>query len=455
MRFVVKKKSVFAIAASRGKLAAHTMRIRTSRFLSCAGAGVISLLGYVACESTAIPAQTEREDGGVGQAEREDARRIEGGDAHEGHPDHDASHPSLESLRNLDPLFRKHETASRGALSALGFAHPDFTEAADRPDNGPQPTEGQFRILCQWSHYGYNDPIVKPGKPGAAHLHMFWGNTNADALSVSNVPSNPANTHELAEHGGGTCQSFELNRSAYWMPALLDSATAPRNVVVPDEIVLYYKSKSRNVRPLPRGLQLLGGNVQPGGVPGTTFTADIYNIYYDLFWSCGASGAIRNAGSSIPTNCGPQDSINATIRFPQCIAVDASGQPVLSSADHVSHTKRINDQQECPASHPYRIAEISYLVYFPNGSDGAGAGVSQWRLSSDAPGFPGGSLHGDWLGGWNDEALKTWHDGCLNPVDRSADPRNCSQGQTGTARSFRRVSPLNDYTGPNFKLLPE
>jgi hypothetical protein len=373
-----------------------------------------------------------------------------------GPADHDASHPSLGSLRNLDPLFRKHESATRADISALGFAHPDFTEAAQDPDNGPQPTEGQFRILCQWSHYGYNDPIVKPGKPGAAHLHMFWGNTGADADSVSNVPSNPANVHELAERGGGTCQSFELNRSSYWMPALLDGSASPRNVVIPDEIVIYYKSKSRNVKPLPRGLQLLGGNVLPGGVPGATFTADMYGNYYDLFWSCGASGDIRNAGSSIPTNCRPGDSINATIRFPQCIAVDADNQPVLSSPDHLSHTLHIDDQQECPASHPFRIAEISYLVYFPNGSDGAGAGVSQWRLSSDmGTGVPGGSLHGDWFGGWNDEALKTWHEGCVNPVDRALDPRNCSQGQTGTPRSFRRVSPLNDYTGPNFMLLPE
>ena len=433
-------------------------KVSAPSLLVFCGAIGLSSATHLACgdlPATVEPSSSDAE-GGTGEA---GAATMDSGAEKEASPVHDsrdASHPSLDTLRNLDPLFRKHETATRSDLTALGVAHPDFTEPADRPDNGPQPTEGQFRILCQWSHFGYDDPIVKPGQPGAAHLHMFWGNTSTDADSVSNVPSNPANVHELAERGGGTCQSFELNRSSYWMPALLDGPAAPRNVVIPDEMVVYYKSKSRKVRPLPRGLQLLGGNVLPGGTPGGSFGPDVFGQYYELFWSCGASGDIRNQGSTIPTNCLPGDSINATIRLPQCIAVDAANQPVLSSPDHLSHALRINDQQECPASHPYRIAEISYLVYFPNGSDGAGAGVSKWRLSSDmSNGPPGGSLHGDWLGGWNDEALKTWHEGCLNPLDPTADPRNCSQGQTGTPRSFRRVSPLNDYTGPNFKLLPE
>ncbi len=100
-----------------------------------------------------------------------------------------SSRPSLESLRNFDPMFRKHETATRADLDALGFGHDDFTTPADRFDNGPSPTEGQFRIQCQWSHFGYDDPIVRPGSPGAAHLHMFWGNTNTNARSISRTPS--------------------------------------------------------------------------------------------------------------------------------------------------------------------------------------------------------------------------------------------------------------------------
>ena len=116
----------------------------------------------------------------------------------------------------------------------------------------------------------------------------------------------------------------------------------------------------------------------------------------------------------------------------------------------MSHTLTINENDDCPPSHPYRIPEISYLVYYPYGSDGKGAGLENWRLSSDAEGMPGVSLHGDWMGAWNDEALRTWHEGCVNPPDLSLEPRNCSQGQTGTARSFLRVSPLNDYPGPKF-----
>jgi len=89
-------------------------------------------------------------------------------------------------------------------------------------------------------------------------------------------------------------------------------------------------------------------------------------------------------------------------------------------------------------------------------TDGAGAGVDGWRLSSDS-GIPGGSLHGDWLGGWNEVAIEKWIDGCFDPGGEFSGPRNCSGGQTGrngTGRAFRRVSNLNDYTGENFLLDP-
>jgi len=112
----------------------------------------------------------------------------------------------------------------------------------------------------------------------------------------------------------------------------------------------------------------------------------------------------------------------------------------------------VPNNDRCPASHPYRVPQISYLLYFPNGSDGAGAGVSNWVLSSDH-GVAGGSLHGDWLGGWNDEAIQKWIDGCYDPNGSFSGSRNCSIGQTGrngSNRKFRRVSRLNDYVGPNF-----
>ena len=71
--------------------------------------------------------------------------------------------------------------------------------------------EGAFRFLCAPSHNAYDDPIVFPGQPGKSHLHTFFGNTLADGNS----------TYEsLRKTGDSTCNDM-LNRSAYWIPALM------------------------------------------------------------------------------------------------------------------------------------------------------------------------------------------------------------------------------------------
>ena len=394
-------------------------------------------------------------DGGdvAGDSGSSDAARSDSGTVDAAAPTTDGAmqpmRPSLESLRNTNPLFRRHQDDTSSALVALGFDHPDFTEPAPRLDNGASP-QGQFRLGCQWSHFAYDDPIVRPGAPGANHLHMFWGNTEADAFTVFNRPSNPDDPSDIIENGGSTCQAFELNRSAYWIPALLDNSTAPRNVVIPDVIILYYKShRPSEVHPLPPGVQLVAGNVGAGAVPGNSF-----DMSERLSWQCGVSGSVRTLGSRIPTDCRAGEYITAVIQFPQCLAVDGGGAPILTSPDFLSHTAQVPQNEACPASHPYRVPQISYLIYWPNGSDGNGAGVENWVLSSDR-GVPGGSLHGDWLGGWNDEAIETWVDGCFDPEGTGRGSRNCSLGQTGTSRQFVRVSRLNDYDGPNFLPLPE
>jgi len=356
-----------------------------------------------------------------------------------------------ESIRNNDPIFRKHRTDSQAAIDALGFSSNEFTVAVmGNADNGPGPGgQGQFRVLCQYSHFGNNDPIVFPGKPGMAHLHMFWGNTDSTAYSKYNDPSVPGDKNDILEFGGGTCQGFELNRSAYWVPAMIEKSTGVERAVVPDAIVLYYKSyRPYEVHPMPQGLQMLSGNVKAGGSPGASFNWDD-----DLLWSCGNNGFPTNKQSTIPTNCAANEPINAQIHFPNCLAVDGKGNPVLSSADHLSHTYRVAEPNACPASHPYRIPQISYLLYWPNGTDGKGAGVSTWRLSSDST-TPGGSLHGDWLGGWNKKTAQNWIDGCFDPSGNFSGPRNCSIGQTGQNKLNRSLSRVEDFAGNNFLTLP-
>ena len=325
-----------------------------------------------------------------------------------------ASTEAFEVIRNRQDKFSRFESVPSAQLD-LGA----LTEPAPVTDNGYSP-DGQFRVACEYSHFGYDDPIIFPGEPGRSHLHMFFGNTITDAFTTE---------EQLLDSGGGTCSGFELNRSAYWTPALLDGQG---NLVVPDSIILYYKTKFPDaVTGMPQGLQMLAGNTQ-----SESFEHDQF-----LYWSCGSNGNAYNLTNRIP-DCGG-DIINASVQFPNCW--DGVN---LGASDFTSHTTYADDVSPCPASHPVRLPQISILLYYP-GTDS----VDGWHISSDeTDGFngpPGGTLHADWWGAWNDETMDLWINGCMRAS------RNCSYGQTGTARQLAGLNPLEIYEGENYLPLPE
>src|SRR2546421_7651008 len=121
---------------------------------------------------------------------------------------------------------------------------------------------GAFRTVCAYSHMSTDDPIVYPGQPGAAHLHVFWGNTGVNANSTAN---------SIATTGNGTCRGGTINRTGYWAPAVIDTKTgAP---IAPDLIHVYYKSgylgvRPDQVRPMPAGLRIVAGDAQGARPPG-------------------------------------------------------------------------------------------------------------------------------------------------------------------------------------------
>ena len=393
------------------------------------------------------------------------------------------------------------------------FTDDAFSETITPVDNGYN-GDGNFRIQCAVSHFAYDDPILKPGKPGSTHLHMFWGNTFAGANTFNSGVETPGDKRNLIERGSSTCQGGAVNRSAYWMPAMLDGAGAGRKIVMPKAITLYYKSKHpEDVQVLPLGIQLLVGNVNPGGTVNSSFTPGerlswgCYNGWFGIAVGPGdgdgdgtpdayeqdfakltaprpATIPGKNGTDACPASTGNgSGDIQASIQFPQCIATDnglATGTPDLTNADFVSHTHMLynfggnygTQNSDCPSTHPYRVPQISYLVRWANPAATATAG---WRLSSDAghnnatgsvPN-PGGSLHGDWLGGWHPGAIQAWIDGCFDPgpvegVNNFGGPRNCSLGQTGPNGTGRRFDPITGtnlsaqlYTGPQLLDDPE
>ncbi|NNE73647.1 MAG: DUF1996 domain-containing protein, partial [Acidimicrobiales bacterium] len=230
------------------------------------------------------------------------------------------------------------------------------------------------RVYCPVSHFSYDDPVVYPGQRDASHLHMFWGNTETNATTTA---------QSLANSGRATCEGGRNNRSAYWIPALFN---ARDEVVLPEKVISYYKSFAvssnfdRNtIMPIPNGLQMLAHPNIANSVPR----------YFDV--SVTGKGLLK-----------------LSLHFPTCIAVNGSGQPILSSPDNspnrISHlaypTSGTGNSNECPSSHPYRIPGLSYNVQYdidPN---------SDWYLASDTNrNNPGHSLHGDYFASWDAETM--------------------------------------------------
>ena len=256
---------------------------------------------------------------------------------------------------------------------------------------------GAFRIPCSYSHMAFDDPIVFPGRPGASHLHTFFGNTATNASSTA---------QSIADTGDSTCLGGTIDRSAYWVPTMIDTVT--RKPIVPDAAVFYYKqgytlNPSSVIQPLPAGLRMIAGdpgNSRPGTV-GTTF-------------KCigGPNNSNDHYGSSIP-DCDAGAQVFQVVTFPQCW----DGRN-LDSPDHKSHMSYVVPLTQppwftCPATHPVPISEISFNVIYTVQTPGA---ARTWRLSSDTydANLPAGySSHGDFFNGWKKDISDAWNAGCV------------------------------------------
>lgn len=273
------------------------------------------------------------------------------------------------------------------------------------PIPGPGQGEAAFRALCEASHYAYNDPIVYPGQPGASHLHLFFGNTGTNETSTY---------ASLRADGSGTCQGGPINRSAYWMPAVI---TPAGKVAVPDVLIVYYKANGTlaqvaNVAPLPLGLKMIAGYnmAAPGG-----------DTHY--YWNCDGQPA-DVAQQAIP-NCAAGTTLSVRLGFPACW--DGVN---LDSPDHRSHMAyRVGTV--CPPSHPVLIPEYSMLALWTSDGD-----TANWKLSSDTmPGMThvnGSTFHGDWIGAWEPAYSDIWLNSCLRQY------RNCNGGELGDGQVLAR-----------------
>jgi hypothetical protein len=250
------------------------------------------------------------------------------------------------------------------------------------------PTDiGAFREPCEFSHMAFDDPIVYPGQPGRSHLHVFFGNADASASTTA---------ASLANSGASTCAGGTLNRSAYWVPAMIDTRTG--TPIKPIASIFYYKTgyngiAPASVRPLPQGLRMVAGSAK-NAVPSGPFRYGCVNGP-DQGWY----------GQAIP-NCSVGSDLLMEVAFPQCW--DGVN---LDSPDHISHMAN-PESGKCPASHPVPVPEIRFEIHY---AITAADAPSRWRLASDAydPALPGGySGHGDWFSGWDQAIMDTMVANC-------------------------------------------
>lgn len=309
----------------------------------------------------------------------------------------DAKTPPVAQPPTVTPPLMNN--ASRIDASALpkGNLGVAYDKVQPTGEIAPPSDIGAFRVPCSYSHMGFDDPIVYPGRPGAAHLHTFFGNTGTDAASTA---------QSIRDSGNSTCLGGTINRSAYWVPTMIDTVT--NKPIVPDMAGIYYKqgyalNPSSVIQPLPAGLRIIAGdptNVRPGS-PAASF-------------KCigGPNDSNDQYGSAIP-DCDAGAQVYQVVVFPQCW----DGRN-LDSPDHKSHMSYVVPLQQppwftCPATHPVPIPEITFNIIYTVPVAGA---AKAWRLSSDTydASLPAGySSHGDWFNGWRKDISDAWDVGCV------------------------------------------
>lgn len=303
--------------------------------------------------------------------------------------------------------------SSTGAVDRAQYIVPDTTGG---PSSSAADPSGNFRFLCYFSHLAADDPIVFPGRPGASHLHMFFGNASADASSTY---------ASLRASGSSTCAGGPLNRSAYWIPAMFD---AGEKVVIPDYITVYYKGNGpsaaqiRDIRVFPEGLKMIAGYDMARPGQDTHFA-----------WDCEKGGV---SSQTIPS-CPAGQRVGVRLIFPTCW--DGANLDSADHRDHMAYGSNVAGVWSCPAGHPVLLPEYQIGVWFANDGDSA-----NWHLASDRmPGkttYPNGSsFHADWFGGWDPLTMKTWVSKCIDAL------KNCGDGELGDGTS---LSSPTTYDGP-------
>lgn len=285
------------------------------------------------------------------------------------------------------------------------------------PSGMPVPydaNKGAFRFVCGGQgKLRRDDPVVYPGKPGASHLHQPWGNADFTAFTTP---------QSLRESALTDCNDtpFSLNRSSYWMPALVNDQG---QAIQPDAVVVYYKQWASDSPPCTPGSKIFVGTC-------VTIPNQIRFIFgWDMFrpnakvegagWYCtgGPPGRqFADLAGMFAAGCKLGGTLTAVTLGPNCW----DGKH-LDTPDHRSHTAYADHgsrgSPRCPASHPYVIPQEENKAQWTVTADMVASdgrpriGLSSDPMKPDAK--PGETLHADYMEAWDERAKAMWFEGCI------------------------------------------
>lgn len=313
--------------------------------------------------------------------------------------------------------------------------------------------EGAFRLTCGLDGpLRYDDPLVKPGQPGKAHLHQFWGPKNADANTTMETLA--------AAVGNSTCNygAKTLNRSLYWAPALLDKDGFVRNA---DWVAQYYKRAMANSPQCTPGSPVFMGTCV--GLPNQirfVFGWDQNNPDAPIgpkypngaSWYCtgGTGGHFTDLDAVFQSGCKAGDILVADFVAPNCW----DGK-FLDTPNHREHLVGGSygswGYPKCPSTHPYVIpqpeSKLAWTVLATDYETVNGVVRSRLYLDSDhmrTNSKPGETLHSDYMEQWVEQAKRMWLDNCINKG------LDCSGGDFGNGLQLIGASqPSYGWVNPN------
>jgi hypothetical protein len=240
------------------------------------------------------------------------------------------------------------------------------------PPKPSPPLRGvNFISVCGFSHRGPDDPIVLPRQPGFSHDHTFVGNASTNAFST------PAQLRTA----GTTCRR-PGDKAAYWMPTLFVGGQA----VTPATAIAYYRRQVKTpLRPLPPGIQIVAGNSHATSPQRLVVT----------YWDC--SDLVNVPPTASAPDC-VDGQLSLHVNFPDCW--DGKN---LVYANQKNTAYSVNGR--CPKGYPVAMPALQLVFRYP-----AQLPAGNVELAS------GGqySGHADFINAWDQKALTTLVDSCLN-----------------------------------------